>query len=80
MTISKDDVLQDCSVCGGTGNEPKAPEPSGGGHSFGPRPYTPLSFGEPRCKACKGTRQQLTETGEAIKAVIDHLRDFTNRS
>jgi len=35
MTISKDDVLQDCSVCGGTGNEPKAPEPSGGGHSFG---------------------------------------------
>lgn len=79
MTISKDDVLQDCSVCGGTGDEPKAPETSGGGHSYGQRPYTPATFDVPKCKACKGTRKQLTETGEAIKAVFDHLKELKNR-
>jgi hypothetical protein len=80
MTLSKEDVLQDCPVCGGTGEEPKVPNNTDGGRSYGPRPVTFPTFEVPRCKVCKGTGKQLTETGEAIKAVFAYLKELKNRS
>jgi hypothetical protein len=31
------------------------------------------------CKSCKGTGKRLTDTGQAIAAVVEHLRASSGR-
>jgi DnaJ-class molecular chaperone len=57
MTLTKQDLMVPCPRCNGTGRETLPADPPA-------KPQTQT------CRACHGRKVRLTETGEAIRALI----------
>ena len=70
MSLTADDLLQDCQKCGGSGQKP-GPNASTGGGSFSQRVVA--TYGDNKCGACRGTGKELTEAGRAVESVVEHV-------
>jgi hypothetical protein len=71
MTLTRDDLIQPCSACAGTGFIDDIPQDTHQG-SFGLRRAGHQS-GMP-CGACNTAGEVLTETGKAVASVIELLQ------
>jgi DnaJ-class molecular chaperone len=73
MNLTLDDLMEPCTICGGSGKQPPSTDPQQQGGGYGMRIVSyPLSDG---CDACQGTGGGvLTPLGEVLKEFLVQLQ------